>query len=44
MLMMFAATGRWSAVEGTILQEIIDMLALLNALRAAFSPEVMSDL
>jgi P-type E1-E2 ATPase len=42
--MMFAATGHLSPVAGAICQEIIDALAVLNALRAAFPPKVISDL
>jgi len=42
--MMFAATGHLSPVNGAILQEIIDVLAVLNALRAAFPPKVIHDL
>ncbi|MEP6764017.1 MAG: heavy metal translocating P-type ATPase [Gemmatimonadaceae bacterium] len=42
--MMFAATGHLSPVAGAISQEVIDVLAVLNALRAAFPPKVMSDL
>ena len=42
--MMFAATGHLSPVAGAISQEIIDVLAVLNALRAAFAPKVISDL
>ena len=42
--MVFAATGHLSPVAGAICQEIIDVLAVLNALRAAFSPKVISDL
>jgi heavy metal translocating P-type ATPase len=42
--MMFAATGHLSPVAGAICQEIIDVLAVLNALRAAFPPKVISDL
>jgi heavy metal translocating P-type ATPase len=42
--MLFAATGYLSPVSGAISQEIIDVLAVLNALRAAFPPRVMSDL
>lgn len=41
--MMFAATGHLSPVAGAIGQEIIDVVAVLNALRAAFPPHVMSD-
>jgi len=42
--MSFAATGHLSPVSGAITQEIIDVLAVLNALRAAFPPKVISDL
>ncbi len=42
--MAFAATGHLSPVSGAISQEIIDVLAVLNALRAAFPPKVIHDL
>jgi len=42
--MMFAATGYLSPVAGAIGQEVIDVLAVLNALRAAFPPKVISDI
>ena len=42
--MAFAATGHLSPVGGAIAQEIIDVLAVLNALRAAFPPKVIHDL
>ena len=42
--MMFAATGHLSPVAGAIGQEVIDVLAVLNALRAAFPPKVISDM
>ena len=42
--MGFAATGHLSPVNGAILQEIIDILAVLNALRAAFPPAVIRDI
>jgi heavy metal translocating P-type ATPase len=42
--MAFAATGHLSPVSGAIAQEIIDVLAVLNALRAAFPPRVIHDL
>jgi P-type E1-E2 ATPase len=42
--MIFAATGHLSPVTGAIAQEIIDVLAVLNALRAAFPPKVIHDL
>lgn len=42
--MLFAATGYLSPVNGAIAQEVIDVLAVLNALRAAFPPKVLVDL
>ncbi len=42
--MIFAATGHLSPVAGAISQEIIDVLAVLNALRAGFPPKVISDI
>lgn len=42
--MAFAAMGHLSPVNGAVLQEIIDVLAVLNALRAAFPPKVIHDL
>ncbi|MDZ4811046.1 MAG: heavy metal translocating P-type ATPase [Pseudomonadota bacterium] len=42
--MGFAAGGYLSPVGGAIAQEIIDVLAVLNALRAAFPPAVIHDL
>ncbi len=42
--MIFAATGHLSPVSGAIAQEVIDVLAVLNALRAAFAPKVIHDL
>ena len=41
--MFFAAAGYLSPVAGAICQEIIDVLAVLNALRAAFPPAVLMD-
>ena len=41
--MIFAATGHLTPVAGAISQEIIDVLAVLNVLRAAFPPKVISD-
>ncbi|MBK7369359.1 MAG: heavy metal translocating P-type ATPase [Candidatus Eisenbacteria bacterium] len=41
--MVFAATGHLSAVGGAIAQEAIDVLAVLNALRAAFPAHVTHD-
>ena len=42
--MAFAASGHLSPVSGAITQEVIDVLAVLNALRAAFPPAVIHDL
>jgi hypothetical protein len=42
--MMFAAAGFLAPVAGAITQEIIDVVAVLNALRAAFPPQVISDI
>jgi cation transport ATPase len=42
--MMFAAGGYLPPVAGAIGQEIIDVLAVLNALRAALPPKVISDM
>jgi P-type E1-E2 ATPase len=42
--MMFAAGGNLTPVAGAIGQEIIDVLAVLNALRAACPPKVISDM
>ncbi len=41
--MGLAATGYMTPVVGAIAQEVIDVLAVLNALRAAFPPKVLSD-
>lgn len=42
--MAFAAAGHLSPVGGAITQEAIDVLAVMNALRAAFAPKVIRDL
>ncbi|EGF24375.1 heavy metal translocating P-type ATPase [Rhodopirellula baltica WH47] len=42
--MGFAATGYLSPVMGSITQEVIDVAAVLNALRAALPPKVIHDL
>lgn len=42
--MAFAASGYLSPVNGALAQEVIDVLAVLNALRAAFPPKVISHL
>jgi heavy metal translocating P-type ATPase len=42
--MGFAAAGYLSPVQGAVAQEIIDVLAVLNALRAALPPKIMHDM
>ncbi|HEY4284427.1 MAG TPA: hypothetical protein VGM62_15295 [Chthoniobacterales bacterium] len=42
--MAFAAMGYLIPVEGALAQEVIDVHAVLNALRAAFLPKVISHL
>jgi len=42
--MILAAFGYLTPVSGAIAQEVIDVLAVLNALRAAFPPRVIHDL
>lgn len=42
--MAFAATGHLNPVSGAVTQEVIDVLAVLNALRAAFPPSLLHDL
>ncbi len=42
--MGFAAAGYLNPVSGAVIQEVIDVLAVLNALRAAFPPRVIHDL
>jgi len=42
--MGFAAAGHLSPVGGALTQEVIDVLAVLNALRAAWPPRVTHDL
>lgn len=42
--MFLAAAGYLTPVSGAIAQEVIDVLAVLNALRAAFPPKVIHDL
>jgi P-type E1-E2 ATPase len=42
--MIAAAMGHLPPVAGAISQEIIDVLAVMNALRAAFPPRILSDL
>ncbi len=41
--MVFAAMGFLNPVSGAILQEAIDVLAVLNALRAALPPKALTD-
>ena len=41
--MVLAATGLLSPVAGAILQEVIDVLAVLNALRVGFPPKSLTD-
>jgi cation transport ATPase len=41
---LFAAAGYLPPVAGAVSQEIIDVLAVLNALRAAFPPKIISDM
>jgi cation transport ATPase len=41
--MFIAAAGYLPPVAGAISQEIIDVVAVLNALRAAFPPRQLSD-
>lgn len=41
--MAFAATGHLTPVAGAISQEVLDVLAVLNALRAALPPKVIHD-
>ncbi|MDD2725186.1 MAG: heavy metal translocating P-type ATPase [Methylovulum sp.] len=41
--MVFAGLGYLSPVTGAVAQEIIDVLAVLNALRAAMPPKTLSD-
>ena len=41
--MAFAAAGYLNPVTGAVIQEVIDVLAVLNALRAAFPPKVVQD-
>lgn len=42
--MLFAAGGYLSPVAGAIGQEVIDVLAVLNALRAAYPPAILTDM
>jgi P-type E1-E2 ATPase len=41
--MLFAATGYLPPIAGAITQELIDVLAVLNALRASVTPHTLTD-
>jgi cation transport ATPase len=41
--MLLASTGHLSPVGGAIFQEVIDLAAIFNALRAAIPGKVLSD-
>lgn len=41
--MLFAAAGFLPPVAGAVAQEVIDVLAVLNALRASLAPRVLTD-
>jgi P-type E1-E2 ATPase len=41
--MLVAAAGYLPPVAGAVTQEVIDVFAVLNALRAAFAPSVLRD-
>ncbi len=41
--MVVAAAGYLPPVAGAIVQEVIDTLAVVNSLRAAFPPRTLSD-
>jgi cation transport ATPase len=41
--MVFAGLGHLTPVAGAIVQEVIDIFAVLNALRAAIPPKNLSD-
>jgi heavy metal translocating P-type ATPase len=41
--MLIAAVGYLPPVAGAVTQEIIDVIAVLNALRASFTPSVLTD-
>jgi hypothetical protein len=41
--MFIAAAGYLPPVAGAITQEVIDVLAVLNALRASMTPQTLSD-
>ena len=41
--MYFASAGMLSPVAGALLQEAIDVFAVLNALRVSFAPDSLTD-
>ncbi len=41
--MFLAAAGYLPPIDGALSQELIDVLAVLNALRAAYRPSSLSD-
>ena len=41
--MAFAAFGHINPLQGAIIQEVIDVLAILNALRLSFSKDIPID-
>jgi cation transport ATPase len=41
--MGFAVAGWLPPISGAVLQEVIDVAAVLNALRAAFPPRALTD-
>jgi heavy metal translocating P-type ATPase len=42
--MGLAAAGYLAPVAGAVFQEVIDLAAILNAMRAAFTPKILSDI
>jgi hypothetical protein len=41
--MLFAAAGALPPIAGAIIQEVIDVAAVLNALRVNWSPQSLAD-
>jgi cation transport ATPase len=41
---VFATLGYITPLEGALLQEVIDLLSIANALRAAYYPDNLSDM
>jgi hypothetical protein len=41
--MAFADAGRLTPVQGAVVQELIDLAAVLNAVRAAWPPRRLTD-